>query len=110
MRSCLFRPYVSRVEGCLSLDEQDVALIFSDRVVPHASWDNEHLTFIQLDGSVFHLDAKMSFENEEHLIFVVVGMPCQRSKYLRHLDIRVIQFADHTWRLELSESSSNCFR
>ena len=46
-------------------------LVYDETVYLYTSHD-EDVTVVKLDGSLFHLDAKRSFEDVEELVFVLV--------------------------------------
>jgi|SRR5581483_487982 len=93
----------------LSLEQQDVTLLFRDRIVPYTFRNNEHLTLSKVHGRVFHFDAQVSFQDEKQLVLPVVTVPCEGSFDLRHLDIGIVDFAYDPWGPVIGQSRSNFF-
>jgi hypothetical protein len=53
------------MERGLALYEHDVALLIGHRVVPRSFGDDKHLALVEVDCTIFQLNAKATLENEK---------------------------------------------
>lgn len=65
------------MERSLPLDQHDQALLFRNWNVANTFRDDKHLALTKLDIAIFHFDSKMTLEDEEQFVFVVVAVPSQ---------------------------------
>ncbi len=70
-----------------------------------AARDDQELAFVQPNVLIAELDQQASFDDEKHLVFVVVLMPDELALELRHLDVHPLHFADDLGRPRLAELS-----
>jgi hypothetical protein len=91
------------VERGLPFDEQEMALLLGDRIVPDAFGNDEHFTLTQVDRFVLHLDPQTTFQDEEELILVLMAVPCQRAVHFRDFDVGVINLGEDPGGPQLRE-------
>jgi len=60
----------------------------------NAFWDNDHFAACQGFASVAKIHIKLSVENDEDLVHIVVLMPDKIPFYLHQLDVVVVEFGD----------------
>jgi hypothetical protein len=73
------------------LDEDDVHLFFGDGIVPHAARHHGELTRTQLDVlAPLDLYPQVPRHDEEHLVFVLVGVPHQLAEELGDFDVLIV--------------------
>ena len=86
------------MERGLTLDQENVTLLLRDRIVADAFRDNEHLSFSEVYGTLLHLDANLTLQNEEEFVFVFMAVPRQCAFDLGDLDVTVVDRCHDTRR------------
>ena len=63
---------VAGVECCLRFQQEDLALLIGDGSVRNPSWDDEEFTLVQRHFVVVEFDAKLTLDDEEEFLPVVL--------------------------------------
>lgn len=98
------------MERGLPLNKHDQALLLRNRIVANAFGYDEHFAFTKLDIATFHFDSKMTFENEEKFVFVLVAVPSERALNFGHLDVGVVDFSDNARGPQLGKGGGDLKR
>jgi hypothetical protein len=80
------------------LNQHDETFLFRDRIVHHALRHDVHVTGVQLDRFVVHLNLESPLEHVKKLVLKFVVVPRKLAFYFRDLDIRIIEFANDARR------------
>ena len=82
---------ISGVDEPSGLEQQNVALVFGDRAMLHASGDDDHLAFTQRNGSVTEFHGELSVNHQEEFVLIFVSMPIESPLKLREFDFLIIE-------------------
>lgn len=76
--------------------QQDCSLVLGGGAVFDAFGDNEELAFSEIDDAVPEVHPEAPVEDEEELVFVLMGVPDEFAFDLDKLDVLPVEFADDT--------------
>ena len=82
---------ISGVDEPSGLEQQNVALVFGDGAMLHASGHDDHLAFTQYNGSVTKIHREFSVNHQEELVLVLVGVPIEGALKFGQFDFLPIQ-------------------
>ena len=71
-----------------------MGLLFGDRTMLDALWDDEHLTGDKVNIAIPQLDRKLALQDEEEIVRVVVLVPSERTLDLNDHEIVAIELTD----------------
>ena len=89
------RIHPSSVVDGLRLEQHDPRLFLCTRFVFHPAWHHNHVSLPDAFRSVAEVHGQFSFEQEEELVFVVVGMPHKIPLNLRDFHVLSVQGGHH---------------
>jgi hypothetical protein len=95
---------VASVLGGDGFDEGDPGFFGGRGVVADAAGDDEELAGLEGDGATVRggaADGEGSAEDEEHLVFMGVGVPRELSVDTRYLDVLIVDLTDDSRRPKL---------
>ncbi len=95
---CTLIFHVAGVERRSGLEEHDPALFFGDRLMLDAARDDDEFAFADpfmafAKGFIAEVHAEAAFDDQEHLVFVVVVMPYEFGVGLHQLDHLSVELA-----------------
>jgi len=104
--------FVAGVFRCDGFNQREPSLFGGGGVVPNAARDDKELAGIHEEIATIYCrpaDTELASKDEEHLVFIGVGVPRELSLDPRHLDVLVVYLTDNPRRPKLRKSAAREF-
>src|SRR5271155_3288089 len=101
--------HVAGVERGGRLEEHHGTLLGCARAVLGAAWDDDELTFADLNVTGAQLHGEAAFDYEEHLVFMIVMVPEEVSLELDQLHVHAVDLT-HDLRLPIFSERGELLR